>query len=235
MRLAALLLLAGHAALVSAQPVAPSQEVSEVDGQPVLLKHLPDYETVGGSAKFTTDKNELRAVIGTDGWTAIDVLEFPIGTEAVTAAYPEGRLMIVEYTNPQSSIEADQKIQQLSANGGTSFVYRRIGNYNAFVFGSSDAAAASVLLDKIKYQKTVQWLGEDPYILKRLERYMLSTSRDIMVSTVKFIVFGLAGSVLAGIAAGFIFFRMRDQKRTHRTAFTDAGGMTRLNLDGLSE
>jgi predicted permease len=64
---------------------------------------------------------------------------------------------------------------------------------------------------------------------------MVSTSRDIMISTVLVIVFGLGGSVLAGIAAGFIFYRLRDQKRAHRTAYSDAGGLTRLNLDGLSE
>jgi hypothetical protein len=49
------------------------------------------------------------------------------------------------------------------------------------------------------------------------------------------IIGGLAASVLAGIVAGFIFFRIRDQKRAHRTTFSDAGGLTRLNLDGLSE
>jgi hypothetical protein len=64
---------------------------------------------------------------------------------------------------------------------------------------------------------------------------MVTTSRDIMISTVLVIVGGLAASVLAGIIVGFIFFRLRDQKRAHRTAFSDAGGLTRLNLDGLSE
>lgn len=209
-----------------------SQEISEADGQPVLLKHLPDYETVRAGAQFTTDKSQLKALANDP---VIDLIEFWPGTEAVTATYPEGRLVIVEYTNPQSSAEIDTRIQQKLAAEQSSVAYRRIGNYNTFVLGATDAEAANTLLDKVKYQKTVQWLGEDPYILKKLERYMVSTSRDIMISTVLVIVLGLGGSVLAGIAAGFIFFRVRDQKRSHREAFSDAGGLTRLNLDGLSE
>jgi len=205
-----------------------------VDGQPVLIKHLPDYEKVQASATFGTDKSLLEKAIGER--PVLMPLEFPTGTEFVTADYPQGRLLIVEYTNPQSSVEADVKIQQyLGAHPESGTIYRRIGNYNAFVFDGSDATAAAALLDQVKYQKTVQWLGEDPYLLKRLERYMVTTSRDVMISTVLVIVGGLAASVLAGIVAGFIFFRVRDQKRAHRTAFSDAGGLTRLNLDGLSE
>jgi hypothetical protein len=211
-----------------------SQEISDVDGQPVLIKHLPDYEKVQAGATFGTDKPSLEKVIGQR--PAIMQMEFPSGTEFVTATYPQGRLLIVEYTNPQSSLEADTKVQQyLGAHPDSGTVYRRIGNYNAFVFDASDPTAAAGLLDQVKYQKTIQWLGEDPYILKRLERYMVTTSRDIMLSTVFVIIGGLAASILAGIVAGFIFFRIRDQKRAHRTAFSDAGGLTRLNLDGLSE
>ena len=215
------------------QPVIRSQERSDADGQPVLLKHLPDYEKVKAVASFATDKAGVNTAIGNN--LAVDALEFPSGTEAVTAVYPEGRLLIVEYTNPQSSVDADVRVRQLAAAGTSDFVYRRIGNYNAFVFDPTDTAAASELLDQVKYEKTVQWLGEDPYILKKLERYMVTTSRDVMISTVLVIVLGLAVSVLAGIVAGLIFFRVRDQKRAHRAAFSDSGGLTRLNLDGLSE
>lgn len=224
----------GGSASVAQQPAAGSQEISDVDGQPVLLKHLPDHERVSPAAAFVTDKNELKNIVGAEA--VLDVLEFSPGTEAVTAVYPEGRLVIVEYTNPQLSADVDTKVQQyLEASPQSPFVYRRIGNYNAFVFGPPDADQANALLDGIKYEKTVQWLGEDPYLLKRLERYMVTTSRDIMLSTVLWILMGLGIALLAGIAAGFIFFNVREQKRANRTAYSDAGGLTRLNLDGLSE
>ena len=230
----ALAFFAGGSAVRGQQPAAKSQEVSEEDGQPVLLKHLPDYEQVRGQAAFTTEKEALKATVG--GNALLDLLEFPAGTEAVTAVYPQGRLVIVEYTNPQISVEIDGRIQQhLATNPDSGTVYRRIGNYNTFVFGATDRPQADALLEQVKYEKTVQWLGEDPYILKRLERYMVTTSKDIMISTVLVIVFGLLSALLAGIAAGFIFFRFRDHKRATRTAFSDAGGLTRLNLDGLSE
>ena len=228
------LLLWGAFGAFGQQPATQSQEISEEDGQPVLIKHLPDYEQARSGAVFVNDKAALKSAGNNEA--VLDVLDFSVGTEAVAATYPVGRLVIVEFTNPQSSAEADTKIQQFLANNPQpSTAYRRIGNYNAFVFGASDGAAANELLDQVKYEKTVQWLGEDPYLLQKLERYMVTTSRDIMISTVLVIVLGLATSILGGIAAGLIFFRVRDQKRASRAAFSDAGGLTRLNLDGLSE
>src|SRR5688572_23947744 len=135
----------GTAVVVPGQGPLKAQEVSELDGQPVLLKHLPDLDKVGPTAKFTSDKAELNIAAGNR--PVLGVLEFPSGTEAVTAVYPEGRLVIVEYTNPQASVETDSKIQHfLVTNPQTGLVYRRIGNYNAFVFDAADPVAATSLL-----------------------------------------------------------------------------------------
>lgn len=214
------------------QPAVKSQEVSEIDGIPVLVKHLPDWEKVRNSTTFALNANELKNALGER--PVLDLVDFAGGTEAVTAAYPEGKLLIVEYTNPQSSIDADGKFAiHLAQN--PAIVYRRIGNYNAFVFDAGDAAAANSLLDQVKYQKQVQWLGEDPYLLQRLERYFVTTTRDIFISTVIWIIMGIGLSIVTGIIAGLLFFRIREQKRANRTAFSDAGGLTRLNLDNLSE
>lgn len=212
-----------------------SQEFSESDGVPVLIKHLPDWESVRNSAVFTQNVGDLKQALGEQ--PALNLIEFTPGTEAVTASYPEGKLLIIEYTNPQASVEADNKfVQALTANpGNPPTVYRRIGNYSAFVFEAPDNLAAGSLLDQVKYQKTVQWLGEDPYLLQRLERYFVTTTRDIFISTVLWIVSGIGLSIVSGLIAGFIFFRVREQKRATRTAYSDAGGLTRLNLDGLSE
>lgn len=224
-------------AAIFAQPQQPpirSQEVSEVDGQPVLIKHLPDYEQVRSGAFFTNDKAALQNAV--ENAPVLEVVEFPVGTEAVTAMYPQGRLVIIEFTNPQLSVEADGRIQQhLASNPQSTTAYRRIGNYSAFVFGVSDPVAANELLDQVKYEKKVQWLGEDPYLMQKIERYLALTSRDIAFSTLKFIGVGLLTAILAGIATGLIFWRVREQRRAEQTAFSDAGGMIRLNLDGLAE
>jgi hypothetical protein len=229
------LCLTAAAAISQTAPVVKSQEVSEIDGVPVLIKHLPDWENVRSSTTFANNLQDLRNVLG--GRPVLDLIEFSGGTEAVTAAYPAGKLLIVEYTSPQASSHADANFQQHFAGAPQTppVVYRRIGNYSAFVFDAAEESAANSLLDEIKYQKTVQWLGEDPHLLQRLERYFVTTTRDIFISTVLWIVGGIGISIFTGIAAGIIFFRLREQKKATRTAYSDAGGLTRLNLDGLSE
>lgn len=212
-----------------------SGEISEEDGIPVLVKHLPDWENVLPNVVFATDIETLRAGIGDK--PLFDIVEFSDGTEAAAARYAAGTLVLIEYTNPQAAAYADERFKARIANfpPDSGLVYRKIGNYAAFVFDASDQAAAGALLDQIKYEKTVQWLGEDPYLYKRFERYMVSTVKDIFFSTVLFIVVGLAMSIIGGIATGFVFYRLREKRRSALTAFSDAGGMTRLNLDDLSE
>ncbi len=212
-----------------------SQEISEADGLPVILKHLPDHERVAGTASFITDAETLKTAVGAR--PVLNAIEFTGGTEAVSADYPAGKLLLVEYATPQASIHADQKItQSLAENpGDPPAVYRRIGNYNAFVFDAADPQAANALLDKIKYEKSVQWLGEDPFLLAKLERYFAQTGRDVAISTVLWIVLVFAITIVIGVAAGFLYFKYRESKRASMRAFSDAGGLTRLNLDELSE
>ena len=212
-----------------------SQEVSEVDGLPVLIKHLPDWESVQGSTVFIQDTTALKSTFGER--PILDLVEFAAGTEAVAADYPAGKLLIVEYTTPQAAAFADSKFTQHLAEkpADPAIAYRRIGNYGAFVFDSTDPAAASALLDQVKYEKSVQWLGEDPFLLQKLERYFAMTGRDVVLSTIKWIalIFGLTAMI--GVLAGIWYFRYRESKRAAMTAFSDAGGLTRLNLDDLSE
>jgi hypothetical protein len=163
-------------------------------------------------------------------------VEFSGGTEAVSANYPAGRLLIVEYTTPQASVAADAEFQKVIAEGrGGNTVYRRVGNYSVFVFDASDANAAAGLIDQVSYQKQVQWLGEDPFLMQKLERYFALTGRDVVLSTILWITLIFGVTLATGIGAGFVYFRYRESQREHMTAYSDAGGMTRLNLDDLSE
>lgn len=211
-----------------------SLEVSEADSVPVLIKHLPDWESVRNSATFTNNTADLRRALGER--PVLDLIDFTGGTEAVAAAYPQGKLLIVEHATPQASVEMDTKtVQRLNEIGQTANIYyRRIGNYNVFVFDAPDETAANSLLDQIKYEKDVQWLGENPFMLRRAERAFIHTTSDIFIATVMVIVLGIGTAILTGLIVGFVFFRFRDQRRAMTTAFSDAGGMTRLNLDDLS-
>ncbi len=210
-----------------------SQEFSEDDGIPVLTKHLPDYENVANRATYILNTEQLRNAFGQK--PVLETIDFTGGTEAVTAKYPEGTLLIVEYTTPQFSVEADSIIQQKLAEAqDKSIVYRRIGNYSVFVFDSANEVAANLLLDQIKYEKDIRWLGRDPFALKRAERNFVLQASDLFTNIVIAIVGSLGISVILGIFVGILFYFLRQQKRAKMTAFSDAGGMTRLNLDGFT-
>ena len=218
----------------AAEKYSGSQEISEDDGIPVIIKHLPDWENVRNNAILVKDTEELKNALGER--PVFDLIDFAGGTEAVTAPYPQGKLLIVEYNSPQGSIDADNKINQRLAEIGQNppIFYRRIGNYNVFLFDGTDEAAANSLFDQIKYEKIVQWLGPDPTLLQRAERAFVQTYSGIFVGTVIAIVGGLGVSIFTGIIVGIIFFYWRKQKRANIDKFSDAGGMTRLNLDDLT-
>src|SRR5438445_5017213 len=59
-----------------------SQEVSEKDGIPVLIKHLPDWESVRGRTTFAHSVGELKAAL--NDRSILDLIDFSAGTEAVT-------------------------------------------------------------------------------------------------------------------------------------------------------
>ena len=211
-----------------------SQEISDSDGLPVLLKHLPDWEDVRNRATYLNNVNGLRQTLGERA--IFDSIDFVPGTEAVTAPYNQGKLLIIEFATPQGSVETDEKVNQFLVDAGQNppFVYRRIGNYNAFVFDASDDASANALLDQVKYEKTIQWLGTNPFLLRRAERAFINDTSNLFISTLLMIVSGLGLAILAGIVVGLIFFYLREHKRSTMEAFSDAGGMIRLNLDGLT-
>ena len=220
-------------AIIDGEPIK-SQEISEADGLPVILHHLPEFETVRNSAIFIRSQDGLRSAIGDR--TLLANVSFEAGTEAATARYDAGQLLIIEYMTPQAASEADgQFLNLITADPTAATVYKRIGNYSVFVFDGTDANAAMALADSVKYQKSVQWLGEDPFLIQRFERYFAITAGDVVVSTIIWVsmVFGLAISL--GILCGFLYFRFREKQRRRFTAFSDAGGLTRLNLDDLSE
>lgn len=207
-----------------------TQEYSDGDHIPVLIKHLPDWESVRGDTTFAANVQSLKAKLGDR--PVLDQIDFLPGTEAALASYPAGKLLIVEFASPQSSAEADARIKA-ALSGDTSTAYRRIGNYNALVFDATDAAAAAALLDQVKYEKDVQWLGQNPFRITAERAFVLTTS-DIFLSTVLVIVMGIGISIVGGLVTGYFYFMFRERRRAAMDAYTDAGGMTRLNLDGFT-
>ena len=212
-------------------PTRPPQELSDEEHIPVLIKHLPAWQEVKSSTVFTTNRSDLEVALGER--PILSLIDFTTGTETVTARYEVGILLIVEYTNPQASADADAKFTQAIASISDSTLYRRIGNYNVIVFDANNKSAANALIDQVKYEKQVQWLGDNPFRISPERAFVLTTS-DMFISTVLIVLIGIGFSVVGGIIAGYVFFYIRDHKRAGMPTFTDAGGMTRLNLDGFT-
>jgi hypothetical protein len=212
------------------QPKFKSQEISEVDGYPVLMKHLPEFDVVKDRAKFAVNVEELRSAVGERQILAN--LDMSVGAEATAADYPAGRLLIIEYSSPQASVAADEQFRSLLSSEPNT-AYRRIGNYNAFVFDTSDHFAANALLDQVLYEKEIQWLGDNPFRISAERAFIIQTS-ELFFSTVIWILMGIGSAVAIGLVVGFIFFRFRERERAAEVAFANLSGMTILELDEFS-
>jgi hypothetical protein len=231
-----LLLVAGVTATAQPTP-APQPSVANSDEDiPILLKHLPNWEAVQKQAKYVVTLDDLETAVPNQ--PVLDAVSFEGGTEAVTANYGESQLAIVEFGTPQFSVDNDQriaaKIQELrSQSQPAPTAYRRVGNYSVFVFNGTDEASANRLIDQVQYQKTVQWLGEDPHLYRKLQRYFTETSAGVLVAVLKSSGLSLIACLAIGGLFGFLLFRQR--RAQSAAAFSDAGGSVRLNLDELTD
>lgn len=220
-------------------PAPPTKKIAtEEETVPPVLNNLPDAENIRNRAVYIRNADELKKALGTHN--VLDLISFEGGTDAASAPYEAGKLLIVEFPTPQLSIDIDTKINARLAETPPSppVYYRRVGNYAVFVFDATEASAANALIDQVKYEKTVRWLGDNPYLeeqYREANRKYATDTASLAINTVLFFATGVISTVLLGLVVGFIVFRIRRQQRATMTAFSDAGGMTRLNLDGLSE
>jgi len=203
------------------------------DDIPVLVKHLPNSPTSG--SLYAVTLKGLKSVVPNQ--PALDALTFEGGTEAVAAHYGQSQLVIVEFTTPQFSMDNDQrvtgKIQELKGQGlPVPTAYRRVGNYSVFVFNAPDEKSANQLIDQVKYEQVVQWLGDDPHLYERLQRYFAQTSAGVLVSVLKGSGLSLILCLGIGVLIGTFLFRHRRAQKA--AAYSDAGGSVRLNLDELT-
>jgi len=235
-----LILIAFGAGGAPAQPPAEGQGagVEGPGGLPVIVMHLPDWEKkVKEGYVYTRSLPALQQAAGNR--PALGAFDFDEGTEAVTAQYEGGRLVIVEFPTPQHSVDADarinERIAQLRAAGQpVPSSYRRVGNYSVFVFDAPDADAAEKLISGVKYEKDVRWLGRNPHAEEIATRAYTSTMGGVIIATL--ITTGLAILLCLGIggAVGAVVFLRRRARTTAQEIYTDAGGMVRLNIEDLN-
>jgi hypothetical protein len=204
---------------------------------PVLIKHLPDPNEAQKNAIFLPSFADLRRLpFQHDVFSAI---QSGGNADAVLATYGPSKVLIVEFNTPQLAADNDRRIigriQELWKLGQPApTAYRRVGNYSVLVFDAPDEQTAKQLIDQVKYEQVVQWLGENPNILKEAEKRYVNTTLGVLIAVVKASGYALILCLGMGALIGGLLFSYRRSQQKDVTAFSDAGGMLRLNLDELS-
>lgn len=219
-----------------ASALAPTLDKGE-DDVPVLVKHLPDWQSIPRQVLYAVNQTTLKNVFSNQ--SVLDVVSFEGGAEAVVANYGAQKLLLVEFSTASLATDNDQRIkvrlQELRNQGQpVPTAYRRVGNYSVFVFDAPSELAANQLIDQVKYQQVVQWLGKNPYVYQEAVREFTQTTLGVLVSVVKASGLALLGSLAIGGFLGALLFTRRRAKQQLREAYSDAGGMLRLNLDEVS-
>lgn len=215
-----------------------SERLESGEGEvPVLVKHLPSWEEAQQRLAYFARFKSLKDALPSQ--PILETVQSQGDADAVASTYGSAHLLIVEFNTPQLAADNDRaisaKIQALKQQAqAVPAAYRRVGNYSVFVFNAENEQTASALIDQVTYEQVVQWLGDNPNLLERAQRDYYETTAGVLVAVVK--ASGL--SLLACLAIGGIFgallfsYRRAQQKTTE--AYSDAGGMLRLNIDEMT-
>jgi hypothetical protein len=206
------------------------------DDIPVLIKHLPSAEEAKKKAVYWNSFPNLDE-FGLEQ-PVLSAVESGGNADAVLAGYGPSKLLIIEFNTPQLASENDRRIiariQELWKLGHPApTAYRRVGNYSVFVFDAPDEQTAKQLIDQVKYEQVVQWLGENPNVNKEAERRYINTTLGVLVAVLKASGYAVIACLgLGGLIGALLFSYRRAQQKA--VTFSDAGGMLRLNLDDLT-
>jgi hypothetical protein len=213
---------------------------------PLLPTYLPEQNKLAASEKY---------VIGPEAISRIpeishlkNIIDFTGGTHAAVADYTNGgnkmSVILIEFQSPQFATDGLLKMQQyfnsLSPDEQKKRILRRVGNYAVEAVNVADAKSAEELLSQIKYMARVHWEGKGLSAIPLQFRPPDPVSLREAMQTGQFIVAAfywigvlILGALFAGIFTGGAFFYWRRAQRRKQGVsemFSDAGGMTRLNL-----
>jgi hypothetical protein len=204
---------------------------------PALVKHLPDLEQSQKTALFLPRFMNVQTLLPNQ--TVLSSIETQGDADAAYVQTASGKVLIIEYHTPQLAKDNDERIiariHELWKLGQPAPIgYRRVGNYSVFVFDAPDEVTAKQLIDQVKYEQVVQWLGDNPNILKEAERRYVETTLGVFIAVLKASGFALVACLGLGGLIGALLFSRRRSRQTALEAYSDAGGMLRLNIDELT-
>lgn len=215
-----------------------SGSLDKGDGDiPVLIQHLPNPDEAKKNAVFLNSFTTLTSLAPRQ--PVLTAVNGDGNADATLATIGSSKVLLVEFNTPQLATENDQRItarihELWNLGQPAPSAYRRVGNYSVFVFDAPDEQTAKQLIDQVKYEQVVSWLGDNPNILRDAEERYIDTTLGVLVTVLKASGYALVACVGFGGVIGALLFSYRRSQQKAVTAYSDAGGMMRLNLDELS-
>ncbi len=204
---------------------------------PILVKHVPQWEEAQANAQYFAGFASLKGSVPNQ--PVLEAITSEGDADAVLTSYGSAQFLLVEFNTPQLAGDNDRaitaKLNELRQQGQpipTS--YRKVGNYSAFVFDASSEAEAQSLIDQVEYAQMVTWLGDNPYLLEQAQRDYYETTAGVLVSVVQASGLSLLACLGVGGLLGAVLFNRRRAQQSAAEAYSDAGGMLRLNLDDIT-
>jgi uncharacterized protein DUF6599 len=224
----------------NASKLAKSLAISLPKGEddvPILVKHLPQWEQAQATVLYRAGFDTLAGIVPDQ--RVLEAITSEGDADAVLASYGNAQFLLIEFNTPQLASDNDRaitaKLAELRQQGQpVPTSYKKVGNYSVFVFNAASEAEAKNLIDQVEYAQMVTWLGNNPYLLEKAQRDYYETTAGVLVSVVKASGLSLLACLtLGGLMGALLFGRRRAQQRAAE-AYSDAGGMLRLNLDEIT-
>ncbi len=204
---------------------------------PILVKHLPEWESVQAKVVYLAGFRSLKELVPNQ--PILEAVTSEGDADAVRATYGNAQFLLVEFNTPQLAGDNDRaitaKLTELRQQGQpVPTSYRKVGNYSVFVFNAGSEAEAENLINQVEYAQMVTWLGNNPYLLEQAQKDYYETTAGVLVAVVKASGLSLVACLgLGGLIGAVLFNRRRAQQRAAE-AYSDAGGMLRLNIDNIT-
>lgn len=204
---------------------------------PILVKHLPQWETVQTNAVYLAGFHSLISLVPNQ--PVLETIASEGDADAVRATYGTAQFLLIEFNTPQLASDNDRaitaRLNELRQSGQpVPSSYRKVGNYSVFVFNAPSEGEAQSLIDQVEYAQVVTWLGHNPYLLEQAQRDYYETTAGVLVSVVKASGLSLLICLAVGGLIGAVLFNRRRAQQRAAEAYSDAGGMLRLNLDDIT-
>jgi hypothetical protein len=219
-----------------AKLLADSLEKGEGD-VPILVKHVPQWEQAQTTALYLAGFKSLKGTVPNQ--PILEAVTSEGDADAVLTSHGKAQFLLIEFNTPQLASDNDRaitaKLNELRQQGQpVPSSYRKVGNYSVFVFNAGSEAEANNLIDQVEYAQMVTWLGNNPYLLEQAQKDYYETTAGVLVAVVKASGLSLLACLGIGGLIGAVLFNRRRAQQRAAEAYSDAGGMLRLNLDEIT-